>query len=394
MLRRLVILCVLLVVAAALAWAFWPRPLAVELATVANRDISQTVEEEGKARIREIYTVSAPITGQTLRIDLHAGDSVAQGQTLVSIRPAAPGLLDARLKRIAEAAAAAARAGVDLATAEVRQAEAQLAFLQTELARTEKLADQGTMSQSARDKARLEVDTAIAGLDSAKASLGVRQRELERAQAALIETGASEGHCCTEIRAPVSGQVLRVLAENEQVVQPGTPLLEIGNPSDLEITTDILSREAVEVRPGAAAVIDGWGGPPLSAHVIRVEPSATTKVSTLGIEEQRVRVVLALDNTPPPNDLGDGFRVVVRITVWEGKDVPAVPVAALFREGDDWAVYSVKDGRASVQTLSVGRRDNTNAEIISGLSTGERVVLHPSDQLQNGTRVIDASSHQ
>ena len=384
MLRRLTIACILLALAAALSWAFWPRPVAVELATIARRNITLTVEEEGKARIREIYTLSSPITGQTLRIGLHAGDAVEIGQTVVSLRPAAPGLLDARLRRVAEAAAAAANAGVDLATAEVKQAAAELAFLRTELTRTERLAAQGNVSESARDKARLAVETALAALDSAKASLGVRQRELERAQAALIETGSSEGPCCTDLKAPVSGRILRVLAESEQVVQPGAPLVQIGDPADLEIAADILSRDAVEIRPGAEAVIDGWGGPPLPARVTRIEPSATTKVSALGIEEQRVAVVLALTGPAVPAGLGDGFRVIVRITVWQGSDVIAVPVAALFRDGGNWAVYRIDNGRARLRHVSLGRRNDTVAEVISGLDVNDSVVLHPSDQLSDG----------
>lgn len=388
MARRLITLAVLLAAAAALAWSFWPRPVAVETAVVARRDLTVTVEEEGKARIREVFTVSAPISGQALRSSLHAGDEVVKDETVVAaIRPAAPGLLDARLKRVAEAAAAAASAGVGLAEAEVKQAEAQLAFRKTELSRTERLSSQGTVSESARDKARLEVDTAAAALDSARASLAMRQRELERAQAALIEAGTSEGPCCTDIKAPVSGRILRVLTESEQVVQAGTPLMEIGNPADLEIVSDVLSRDAVEIRPGASAVIADWGGPPLAARVRRVDPSATTKVSALGIEEQRVAVILDVDDPAGTSQLGDGFRVVAEITVWQGKDVIAVPVAALFRDGNDWAVYRVADRRALVQHVELGRRNDEYAEVTSGLEAGATVIVHPSDQITQGTTI-------
>lgn len=388
MVRRLITLAALLGVLAALAWSFWPRAVPVAIATVARRDITVTVEEEGKARIREVFTVSAPISGQTMRIGLHAGDEVVKDETVVaSIRPAAPGLLDARLKRVAEAAAAAARAGVGLAEAEVKQAEAQLTFHKTELSRTERLSLQGTVSESARDKARLEMDTAAAALDSARASLAVRQRELERAQAALIETGISEGPCCTDIKAPLSGRILRVLTESEQVVQAGTPLMEIGNPADLEIVSDVLSRDAVEIRTGAPAVIDDWGGPPMAARVRRVDPSATTKVSALGIEEQRVAVILDVVDSADTSQLGDGFRVVAEITVWEGKDVIAVPIAALFRDGNDWAVYRVSDRQALVQRVKLGRRNDQYAQVISGLEEGATVIVHPSDQIAQGATV-------
>ena len=393
MVRRLITLAVLLGIAAALAWSFWPRPVRVETAMVALRDITVTVEEEGKARIREVFTVSAPISGQTLRIGLHAGDEVVKDETVVaSIRPAAPGLLDARLKRVAEAAAAAAGAGVGMAEAETKQAEAQLTFRTSELSRTERLSAQGTVSESARDKARLEVETAAAALDSARASLAVRRRELERAQAALIETGSGGGPCCTEIKAPVSGRILRVMAESEQVVQAGTPLMEIGNPADLEIVSDVLSRDAVDIRPGAAAVIDNWGGQPLAATVRRVDPSAFTKVSALGIEEQRVAVILDVTDPAKAPELGDGFRVVAHISVWEGKNVASVPVAALFRQGNDWAVYRVTDGRATVQRVTIGQRNASFAVVADGLAPGDSVIVHPSDQLFQGTPVSSTSA--
>jgi HlyD family secretion protein len=393
MLRRLLTLAIVLAVAAGLAWAFWPRPIAVETAEIALRDLTVTVEEEGKSRIREVFTVSAPITGQVLRIDFHPGDAVVKDETVVvSLRPAAPGFLDARLKRVAEAAAASARAGVGLATAEVKQAEAQLTFTRTELERAERLSRQGTISERALDKARLDVATAAATLDSARASLAVRERELERAEAALIETGTSEGACCTDIKAPVTGRILRVLSESEQVVQAGTPLMEIGNPDDIEIVAEVLSRDAVEIRPGAAAVIDNWGGSPLPATVHRVEPSAVTKVSALGIEEQRVAVILDLDGNGGREALGDGFRVVARITVWEGKQIVAVPVAALFRQGGDWAVYTVADGQAAVRVVQLGRRNTAYAEVTSGLAAGDVVVLHPSDQMEDGVAVVPAAA--
>lgn len=391
MLRRLITLAILLAVVAGLAWAFWPRALPVETAVIGVRDISVTVEEEGKSRIREIFTVSAPITGQVLRTDLHPGDEVKKGETVVaSLRPAAPGLLDARLKRVAEAASASARASVGLAAAEVKQAEAQLTFTRTELDRAERLSRQGTISERALDKARLDVDTAAAALDSARASLDVRQKELERAEAALIENESAEGPCCTEIRAPVTGRILRVLAESEQVVQAGTPLMEIGDPADIEIVADVLSRDAVEIRPGSQAVIDNWGGPPLAATVRRVEPSAVTKVSALGIEEQRVPVILDLAGSPGQESLGDGFRVVARITVWEGKNLVTVPIAALFRQGGDWAVYKVVNGRAELTLVQLGRRNPHAAEVTAGLAAGDVVILHPSDQMAPGVAVVPA----
>jgi HlyD family secretion protein len=394
MLRKVVAGALVFAVLAALAWAFWPRPLSVETAVIAARDLEVRVAEEGKSRIREIFTVSAPITGETLRIGFHAGDVVEKDKTVVvSMKPVAPGLLDARLRGVAEAAIASADAGLGLARAEVKQAEAQLAFLQIELSRAERLARQGTISERALEKAKLDRETAAAGLDSARAALTVRERELERARAALIETGAGEAACCTEIRAPASGHILRVLAESEQVVQAGAKLMEIGDPRDLEIVTDVLSRDAVEIKPGAEAVIENWGGAALAARVRRVEPSAVTKVSALGIEEQRVSVILDLVDHAKAAALGDGFRVEVLISVWKGKNVTGVPIAALFRRGGDWAVFVANDGKAEIRIVELGRRNLDYAEVRGGLAPGDSVVLHPSDDLTEG-RAIVASAPQ
>ena len=218
----------------------------------------------------------------------------------------------------------------------------------------------------------------------------VRQRELESAEAALVQgrdTG-SDGECCAEVLAPVSGRVLRVLTESEQVVQAGMPLVEIGDPADIEIVADILSRDAVRIVQGAAASVIGWGGPPLAARVLRVEPSATTKVSALGIEEQRVNVVLNLDGDPKRwEKLGHGFRVVVRIELWRGDNLVTVPIGALFRVGADWAVYVIADSRAHLRLVTLGERNSDLAEIQSGLSVDEQVILHPSDLVADGTRV-------
>lgn len=390
MLRRLLTILVLIAAAGALAWALWPQPVAVEVAPITRQDIAITIEEEGKSRIREVFTVSAPIAGQMQRVNLNAGDAVIKGETVVAtIQPAGPGLLDARARRVAEAAVEAARAAVDLAAAEVRQAEAQRAFAQEELARATTLVRRGTIPTRAHDKAKLDVETAEAALESAKASLRVRQRELERAEAALIEgSGGGSGTCCVDVRAPVSGRVLKVLTQSEQVVQAGTPLVEIGDPADIEIVTDLLSRDAVRIRPGAEAVIDGWGGPPLAAKVTRIDPSAFTRVSALGIEEQRVSTILTLEGDPAQwASLGHGFRVVVHIALQRVDGAVAVPIGALFRKGAEWAVYAMTDGRARLRTVQIGARNSEHAEVLAGLAEGDLVILHPSDLVVDGIAV-------
>jgi HlyD family secretion protein len=388
--RRLIPVAAAVVLIGALVWAFLPRPVMVELAEVTSRTLLVSVEEEGEARIREVFTVSATIAGKLQRISLHAGDSVTEGETVVAlIGPAAPVLLDSRARAVAEASAAAAQAAVDFAQALLAQAEATLEFKIAEADRAAALIDRGAVSRRAHDTAILEQRTARAAVSSALANLEVRNQELESALA-VLETGQSTdtGGCCVQIVAPVSGQVLRVLTESEQVVQSGTPILEIGDSGNLEIVVDLLSRDAIHVKEGAEASVVGWGGAPIAAQVVRVEPSAVTKVSALGIDEQRVKVLLGL--TAPPEDwraLGHGFRVIARIAIWQGEDILAIPVGALFRDGADWATFIVRDGQAGLQRITLGERNAEFAQVMDGLVAGDQVILHPSDLIAEGVMV-------
>ena len=388
--RRLILAIAVLALLAGIVWAFLPRPVEVEIVEIAPRTIEVTVAEEGEARIREVFTISATIGGKLRRIDLHAGDPVLAEETVVAvIGPAAPALLDARARGVAEATRSAAQSAVDLAAAQLAQAEAALEFTAAEAARSRALFERSAISQRVLDAAILEQRTAQAALDSATANLAVRRRELESAEA-VLGTGDPYGAeaCCLDIIAPVSGRVLRVLTENEQVVQPGTPIMEIGNPGNLEIAVDLLSRDAVRVREGAEAQITGWGGAPIDAWVERIEPSARTKVSALGIDEQRVRVILHLRGDP--NDwqlLGHGFRVIAQINLWKGEGVLSIPIGALFRDGSDWATFVVQDGRARLRIITLGERNQSLAQVLSGLEAGDRVILHPSDLVADGTAV-------
>lgn len=399
MLRRIIWIIVALAVAGAAAWALWPKPVEVETALVERRNLEIAVEEEGTSRIREVFTISAPVAGTLNRMTLHAGDPVTAGETVVaSIRPAGPGLLDERTRRIAEAAVQAARAGVALAEAQIGQAETQLQFLEGELQRSTALAERGLIPERAFEKATLDVSVARTGVETARANLLVRQRELESAEAALIEGNGGSAPdleaCCVEVRAPVSGRVMRVMTESEQVVQPGTPLMEIGDQTDLEIIVDLLSRDAVRVEPGAPATIEGWGGPTLGAEVQRIDPAAVTKVSALGIEEQRTTVVLRLLDPPEVwARLGHGYRVVARILLWEGRDLVTVPMSAVFRQGEDWAVFVAADGRAGLRTVELGERNADYAEVRNGLAEGETVIIHPSDTVTDGTTITSAASN-
>jgi HlyD family secretion protein len=390
---RIVSAVVVLLLVGAAAWALWPRPIEVETEVIARRALAETVEEDGTSRIREVYHISAPLSGQLIRVPLHAGDPVASGQTIASIQPAGPGLLDARSRRIAQAAVEAAQAAVALAEANLEQAREQSSFAQAELERTSSLAERGLVSLQVAQKAGLDAVTASKNIDVAEATLTMRQQELESARAALIE-GESDGQgaCCAEVHSPIDGRVLSVQTESAQVVQAGTPLMDLGNPADLEVEVDVLSSDAVRISEGADASIEDWGGSPLKARVRRIDPIAITKVSALGIEEQRTSVVLDLLDPPEQRTrLGHGFRVTARIVVWHGKDLVAVPMAALFRRGRDWAVYVVKDGAAHERNIGIGHRNTEYAEVTTGLAPGEIVVLHPSDSLSDGNAVTIAA---
>ncbi|PLX38984.1 MAG: secretion protein HlyD [Hyphomicrobiales bacterium] len=391
--RRLLTLLLFAAIAAATTWALWPRPVAVDVATISRAAMTVVVEDEGVTRIRDVYSVSAPITGKVMRSPRTVGDTVKANETLVAVlEPTDPTFLDARSERMAQAAINAADAAVKLADANVQQAQANLAFARSDLIRARELASRETISARALEKARLDVETAEATLASARATLDVRKSELESAKAKLIQPGDTNTRsaaCCVQVSAPVDGRVLSINVESEQVVQAGTQLLEIGDPGNLEVVVDLLSRDAVRVKVGAVARIDGWGGDSdIEARVKRIEPAGFTKVSALGIEEQRVKTVL--DIVTPREEwgtLGHSYRVVVHIVVWEQPDAVTVPLAALFRDGTDWAVFRVEDGKAVQRTVTLGERNLTVAQVVDGLAEGDTVILHPNDQIASGKEV-------
>lgn len=384
--RRILAAATLAVCALLLVWVFRPAPVPVETAKVSRGDLAVDVEAEGEARIREVIVISAPILGLLHRITLHPGDAVVAGQVVAEIGPVPPALMDARTRAMAEAGAAAAAAAVELAQSQLMQAETTLAFARIEADRALTLFDRAALSQRLLDEAILAERTAEASVASARASLAVREKERLSADAAV--NGATSGgrDCCTDVVAPVSGSVLRVLTEDEQVVTASTPIMEIGDLGDMEIIVHVLSQDAVDIAAGYEAAITGWGGPDLAARVIRVDPSATTRISALGIEEQRVEVRLALAEAPPPT-LGHGFRATARITVRTVEDVLRVPVGALFRVGGDWAVYEVANGKAALTRVTIGLRNDEHAEVMDGLSEGTLVILYPSDNVADGTAV-------
>jgi HlyD family secretion protein len=377
-----------------LVWFAWPAPIPVDLAPAAKGPMEVTVDDEGKTRVREIYTISAPLAGKLLRISAEAGDEVGKGEDLAVLQPTAPAFQDIRTRKELEAMLEAANAAVTQAEHEVHRLQTALDFSQTELKRAQTLRKRDAIAVKSLDQAKFDVETYEAALASAQAQLDIRRHELAGAAARLTNPDSnsapeSDPPCCFEIRAPTTGRILRILQESEAVVQPGTPLIEIGNPTDLEIIVDLLSTDAVQVQSGFPARVDSWGGPPLAGRVTRIDPAGFVKVSALGIEEQRVRTRIELVDPPEKwSRLGHDYRVIVHITIWSGSNVLTIPVSALFRTGEGWSVFSVRDGRARVTNVVIGHRNDRAAEVISGLKEGDQVILHPSDRIADGTAVI------
>ncbi|HXX31214.1 MAG TPA: efflux RND transporter periplasmic adaptor subunit [Myxococcaceae bacterium] len=377
--------------AAVVFLAVRPRPQPVDLGEVHRGPLRVTVDEDGKVRVQERHVVSSPLAGTLMRPELKAGDAVETGAVLARLVPVAPPLLDARTRGQVEARVKAATDAVRQADAALARARSSLELSEREAARAQNLAKAGSIAQEALDRAQFDRATRAREVDVAARAVDVARHDLEVARAALLQTrgGTPSGDEAWTVTAPVRGVVLRVLQESEGVVQPGTPLFELGDMDALEVVADLLTTDAVAVRPGAEVLIERWGGDhPLHARVRRVEPSAFTKVSALGVEEQRVNVIADLTDEPAQRSgLGDGYRVQVRVVTVDVADALLAPVAAAFRQGQGWAVFVVEDGRARLRPVKLGRRNDSDAEVLSGLTAGEKVVLYPGETLRDGTRV-------
>lgn len=391
--RWLVGVGVALAAAGGLAAALWPRPVAVDAAPAVVDSMRLTVDEEGRTRIRERYVVSSPLTGRIRRIALDPGDEVFADATVVAVlEPTDPSLLDARAVAEAEARVRAAEAAVRRADAALTRANAAYDIAEIELGRVTEAFRDGAATELERDRARAEERAAGESRREAAFSTEIARFEMEVAQSALLyargEVEPGE-RVRWEVPSPIDGVVLRVFRESAAVVGPGTPLVEIGDPRDLEIVIDVLSTDGVNIEPGQRVIITQWGKPePLEAVVRLVEPSAFTKTSALGIEEQRVNVIA--DFVSPPSEratLGDGFRVEASIVTWESGDALVIPSSALFRDGDSWAVFAVERGRAALRRIEVGAQSERFAQVVAGLEPGDLVVPYPSDRLADGIRV-------
>jgi HlyD family secretion protein len=376
----------------ALTYAFLPKPVPVEAAAVSRGPLRVTVEEEGKTRVVDRYVVSAPVAGFARRIELDAGDPVARGQVVAELEPLRSSFLDPRSRAESEARVKSAQAALAAANENARAAAATSGLAGTTLGRTRRLFEAGLATREALDRAETEARQSRAALRAAESAASVARFELEAARAVLRyppeRTGAPYGHKIP-VRSPAGGTVLNVIHRSEGVVSPGQPLVEIGDPRTLEVQVDVLSSEAVEIRPGMRVLFTRWGGDfPLEGRVRVVEPGGFTKVSALGVEEQRVLVIADIALPPEAKGrLGDGYRVEAGFIVWEGAGVLQVPASALFRRGEDWAVFVFEGGKARTRPVKVGRRGGLAAQVLAGLAEGEKVVVHPPDTVAEGTRV-------
>ncbi|TWT94812.1 putative efflux system component YknX [Botrimarina colliarenosi] len=392
-LGRAFFLVIAALVVAGLVLAFWPDPVPVEMARADRQTVLVTVDEDGKTRIREKYVVSAPLSGRLLRVDLDPGDTVERDKTVLSvIEPRDPELLDARALAQAKARVDAAESGLARTEPEIEQARLEADNAEKELVRVQAAAEGGAATESELDAARLRHHFTTEGIRSAYYAREIAEFELEQAKSALLRSGAGAeqpDEWTFPIRSPIDGRVLRVFQESAAVVSAGTPLLELGAPSDLEIEIDVLSSDAVLIEAGDRVLLERWGGDkPLDGRVRLVEPAGFTKISSLGVEEQRVNVIVDLVEAPDERrELGDGFRVEARIVVDEAPDVVCVPASALFRQGDGWFAFKVAEETAHLTPVKVGRRNDTLCEITEGIAEGDTVIIHPSDRVADGVRV-------
>ncbi len=375
-----------------LVMAFQPRAIAIDIAEVERGTLTVAVRDEARTRIRDVYDINAPVAGHLLRIIHRAGDSVDAGEVVARVLPGDPPFLDSRAQAEAQAAVRSAEAALAAARTEATRADAELANVRVEADRVETLHRRELASREAYDRAQLALNVAVATAEAARENVNVRMAALDAARVRLMQPGSRDDPASeVEVRAPVGGRVLQVLQESENVVTAGTTLLRLGDPGNLEIIAELLSTDAVRIQPGARVMIENWGGrdvDPLAGRVRLVEPFGFMKVSALGVEEQRVNVLI--DITDPPEAwtaLGHGFRVEVGVVTWEADDVIQVPVAALFRDSGRWAVFRVVDERAVLTPVEVGRDNGRHAEVVSGLDPGQVIVMYPGEQISDGTRV-------
>ena len=390
--RWFLVSALLAAIALAIGYAFLPKAVPVETVKVARGTLAVTVQEEGKTRVKDRFTVSSPVAGIAGRVALEVGDRVIRGQTLVSIEPAPPPFLDRRRQETAQARIDAAVAALESAKENARATAARETYARANLDRTAKLQESGIATRDALEAAESQAGQEAATLRAAEAAVKVAESELEAARAELLSSTTNGSRSPKErvaVRSPVGGRVLAVPHKSEGAVREGEPLIVIGNPGSLEVEVDVLSADAVRIRPGQQVRFTRWGGEgTLEGTVATVEPAGFTKVSALGVEEQRVLVIAEITSPRERwSGLGDGYRLEASFLLWEGNEVLQVPSGALFRQGDGWAAFVAEQGKARLRPVQVGKRNGLSAEILSGLSEGESVIVHPNEQIRDATRV-------
>jgi HlyD family secretion protein len=385
--RRRTLLPAAAIAALLLAWRVArPSALAVETEAVVRAPLTVSVAEEGRTEVRDRFIVAAPVTGRVERLALEAGDSVRRDAVVACV---APQPLDPRARDQARARLDEALDAAEAAGAAVSQARATREQAARERGRIERLAAQHAVAAQEAERALLAEESRGMELDAAEARLNAVRHQVEEARSALQVATPGSRRLCFEVHAPITGRVLRVIQQSERVVLAGSPIVELGDPSRLDVVAELLSEDAVRVQPGDTMLVENWGGEgTVVAHVRRVEPAGFTKVSALGVEEQRVRVIGAFP-APPPG-LGDGYRVDVRIVLWRGADVLQVPSTALFRQRGAWRAFVVEAGRIASREVQIGREGGGRTEVTGGLADGDLVVRHPSDRLKDGARARPA----
>ena len=380
------------VVTTLLAWGFWPQPVMVEAVAAMRAPLAVSIEEEGRTRVIDRYIVSAPVDGVACRVQLEVGDLVKQGQVLLGITPLESQILDPRSRAQAKARVSAAESTLRAAREEAQAATATQEYAATELERKRPLMEKGLVAREAFNRAKTEAKTSAAAKRSADFNVDVASYDLEAARTTLQYSAATASGTPAErvpVRSPIDGRILKVQHECEGAVRTGDPLLEVGDPTALEIEVDVLSADAVKIKPGMKVLFDRWGGEqPLQGRVRNIEPVGFTKISALGVEEQRVLVISDFTSHGEQwQRLGDGYRVEAHFILWQEDDVLQVPDSSLFRYKQGWAVFVIDGNRASRREIKVGQRNGLNAQILAGVATGEMVINHPSDAVEDGRSV-------
>ena len=382
------------VLAAGLYSTFKEQAYFVDIGVVDVGPLEVSISEEGETQVRDVYELSSPLMGRVLRLEVEVGDQVTAAETVIAkIEPTDPTFLDVRTEKEARAAVKAAEAVLTLAKAKLNEAESELEFALSELERAQRLVDRRLVSERELDQARKNYKTKGASVKTAQASIRARESELAQAKARLvtpITAQNSDEECkCLSLFAPASGKILRVLHESEGVIDAGEMLVEIGDTTDLEIVVDFLSIDAVRIKPGQRVAIEEWGGEShLNGIVDKVEPFGYTKVSSLGIEEQRVDVIINLtDSHDRWQSLGHGYQVEARVILWHQDDVLKLPITSLFRVNGDWSVFVVENERASLRNVQIGKKNAFEVQVLAGVEQGDQVILHPSNQIKQGVLI-------